>query len=155
MHRRTDLRHVATVALVLATTELMGASAFAQAKVEPTRPVKDYLQRSEEILEFRRAAASGPDRGQEIFYYKCWMCHNEFAKGAPSLKGLFTHAAMVSGEPMSEEAVKNQIRNGSANMAAYKYALNDADVNDLLAYLKEKCCWDSDSPPPNPRYIAK
>jgi hypothetical protein len=68
MHRRTDLRHVATVALVLATTELMGASAFAQAKVEPTRPVKDYLQRSEEILEFRRAAASGPDRGQEIFY---------------------------------------------------------------------------------------
>jgi mono/diheme cytochrome c family protein len=83
------------------------------------------------------------------------MCHNEFAKGAPSLKGLFTHATMVSGEPMSEEAVKNQIRNGSANMAAYKYALNDADVNDLLAYLKEKCCWDSDSPPPNPRYIAK
>jgi mono/diheme cytochrome c family protein len=83
------------------------------------------------------------------------MCHNEFAKGAPSLKGLFTHAAMVSGEPMSEEAVKNQIRNGSANMAAYKYALNDADVNDLLAYLKEKCCWDSDAPPPNPRYIAK
>jgi mono/diheme cytochrome c family protein len=82
-------------------------------------------------------------------------CHSGNAKGAPSLKGLLTHPTMVSGEPMSEEAVKNQFRNGSANMAAYKYALNDADVNDLRAYLKEKGCWDSDSPPPNPRYIAK
>jgi mono/diheme cytochrome c family protein len=155
MHPSKAIRPAATFALVLAAASLIGASAFAQARLEPTRPAKDYLQRSEEIMEFKKAAVSGPDRGQEIFYYKCWMCHNEFAKEAPPLKGLFTHPTLVSGEPMSDEAVKNQIRNGSANMAAYKYALNDADVNDLLSYLKEKCCWDSDAPPLNPRYIAK
>src|SRR5262249_42211381 len=31
--------------------------------------------------------------------------------------------------------------------------LNDADVNDLVSWLHdEKCCWNSDAPPPNPRY---
>jgi mono/diheme cytochrome c family protein len=115
---------------------------------------KDYNQRSLEIYEFRKAAQSGSERGQEIFYYKCWFCHNEFTKDVPKLTGLYQHAQMLSGQPVSDEAVKNQIRNGSASMAAYKYTLSDADLNDLVSYLKEKCCWDSDSPPANPRYRA-
>ena len=31
---------------------------------------------------------------------------------------------------------------------------DSADLNDLVSYLREKCCWDSDSPPANPRYRA-
>ena len=127
----------------------------AQARLVPSEPDKDFYQRSEAIMEFKKAATSGPDRGQEIFYYKCWMCHNEYTKEAPSLIGLFQRSTLVSGDPLTDETVRNQIRNGSANMAAYKYALNDADINDLMSYLKEKCCWNSDAPPLNPRYIAK
>ena len=82
------------------------------------------------------------------------MCHNELAQGgAPKLAGLFKRPTLVTGEPVNDETVKNQIRNGSANMGAYKYALNEADLNDLVSWLHdEKCCWNNDAPPPNPRY---
>ena len=53
---------------VLAAAAAMGANVFAQ---DAKAPAKDYNQRALEIYEFRKAAASGPERGQEIFYYKC------------------------------------------------------------------------------------
>src|SRR5262249_49963131 len=113
---------------------------------------KDYNQRALEIYEFRKAAASGPERGQEIFYYKCWVCHNGFVQGIPQLKGLYQKPNLLSGESVNDDTVKEKIRNGGAGMAAYKYTLNDADLNDLVSYLREKCCWDSGTPPLNPRY---
>jgi streptogramin lyase/mono/diheme cytochrome c family protein len=124
------------------------------AQAQPAEPAKDYNQRALEIYEFRKAVQSGPARGQEIYYYKCWMCHNELAEGgAPKLGGLFKRSALVSGDPLNDDTIKNQIRNGSANMPAYKYVLNEADINDLVSWLHdEKCCWNSDAPPLNPRY---
>ena len=148
------------MAIALAST-VGGASAQQQARqpatqAQPAEPAKDYDQRALEIYEFRKAAQSGPHRGQEIYYYKCWMCHNELAQGgAPKLTGLFTRPMLVTGAPVSDESVKNQIRNGSPNMGAYKYALNEADLDDLVSWLHdEKCCWNNDAPPPNPRYKA-
>ena len=114
-------------------------------------PVSPY-QRSVAIYTFHKAAASGPDRGREIFYYKCWFCHNEFADGAPKLKGVFQHKQLLSGRPANEEGIKDEIRNGGAGMAAYKYVLSETDLNDLVSYIRDQCCWDSKSPPPNPRY---
>jgi mono/diheme cytochrome c family protein len=122
---------------------------------EPKAPAKDPYQRSQQVYEFRKAATSGPDRGQEIFYYKCWFCHNEFTKDIPKLTALYQHAALISGEPVNDDTVKAKIRNGGPGMAAYKYALSEADLNDLVGYLREKCCWNSDSPPPNPHYRAR
>jgi mono/diheme cytochrome c family protein len=114
--------------------------------------MRDPYQRSLAIYEFKKAAQSGPDRGREIFYYKCWFCHNEFAKGAPALKGVFQRDKLLSGRPTTEDGIKDEIRNGGAGMAAYKYTLNEADLNDLVAYIREQCCWDSKRTPPNPRY---
>jgi mono/diheme cytochrome c family protein len=116
----------------------------------------DDNQRSIAIYEFKKAAQSGPDRGREIFYYKCWFCHNEFAgpPSAPNLATVFRRKQLLSGRPATEDGIKDEIRNGGAGMAAYKYTLNDADLNDLVSYLREGCCWNSDSPPPNPRYRA-
>jgi mono/diheme cytochrome c family protein len=115
---------------------------------------RDPYQRALKIYEFRKAADSGPDRGREIFYYKCWFCHNEFAgpQSAPSLAGLYQRKQLLSGRPASDDGIKDEIRNGGAGMAAYKYSLSDADLNDLVAYIRDHCCWDSKSPPPNPRY---
>src|SRR6266446_6034293 len=79
---------VLTVFLAAASSWNWRAAAQEGASVPPA---KDYNQRSLEIYEFRKAAKSGPDRGQEIFYYKCWFCHNEYTKGAPQLKGLYSH----------------------------------------------------------------
>jgi hypothetical protein len=77
----------------------------ASAQSEPGMPAKDYNQRSLEVYEFRKAASHGPERGREIFYYKCWFCHNEYTKDIPKLPGLYRHPALLSGEPVNDETV--------------------------------------------------
>jgi mono/diheme cytochrome c family protein len=137
----------------------IGQPASAQEPASPAakaEPTNDYDQRSLEIYEFKKAAQSGAERGREIFYYKCWFCHNEFTKDIPKLTGLYQHPAMIAtGGPVNDEAVKNQIRNGSANMASYKTTLSEADIDDLVSFIRTECCWNSDAPPHNPRYIAR
>jgi mono/diheme cytochrome c family protein len=148
----------AIFAVVLAAGNWISRPALAQQQgigQEPKEPAKDYDQRALEIYEFKKAAQSGPDRGREIFYYKCWFCHNEFTKDIPKLAGLYQRPALINGQPVNDDTVKNQIRDGSANMAAYKYTLSEADLNDLVSFVRDNCCWDSDSPPPNPRYRAR
>src|SRR5205807_2138582 len=61
----------ATMAAVIVGASAIGWRASAQ-EAAPKAPDKDYNQRSLEIYEFRKAAQSGAERGQEIFYYKCW-----------------------------------------------------------------------------------
>src|SRR5215471_15832078 len=136
---------------VLAILMMAGLCAISARVLAQEPAAKDYNQRSLEIFEFRKAAKSGPERGREIFYYKCWFCHNEFTKDIPKLEGLFSRANLLSGLPVTEANVKDQVRNGGPDMPSYKYVLNDADLNDLTSYLRENCCWNSDSPPPNPR----
>lgn len=154
---RRSFGRITTVASAVAAA-LCGTHQFNQpavAQTESRQAPKDYLQRSLQIYEFRKAAPSGAERGQEIFYYKCWFCHNEYVKDIPQLKGLFQKANLVSGLPVNEANVKERLRNGGPNMPAYKYILNEADLDDLVSYLKERCCWDSANPPPNPRYRAR
>lgn len=130
-------------------------SAQTASKKEAKEPVKDYYQRSLEIYEFRKAAKSGAARGEEIFYYKCWFCHNEYQKGAVQLKGLYSRPRLISGEAVNDETIKTQIKNGGPGMAAYKYVLNEADLSDLIGYLREKCCWNAESVPANPTYRVR
>jgi hypothetical protein len=73
----------------------------------------------------------------------------------PKLEGLYQRPALINGQSVNDDTVKNQIRNGSANMAAYRYTLSESDLNDLVSFVRDHCCWDSDSPPPNPRYRAR
>ena len=125
------------------------------ASAQSSAPVRDNYQRSLETYEFKKAATSGPERGREIFYYKCWFCHNEYTKQAPQLTGLFKRETLLSRLPVNDDTVKDRIRNGGAGMAAYKYTLSEADLNDLVSFVRDKCCWDSDAPPANPRYRAR
>ena len=150
-------RLIVAGAMIVASSLSASAQEPAQQGAKPeAKPVaKDYYQRSLETYEFRKAAQSGPERGREIFYYKCWFCHNEFSKTAPQLTGLFQRPTLLSGLPVNNETVKDRIRNGGEGMAAYKYTLNEADLNDLVSFVREKCCWDSDAPPLNPRYQAR
>jgi mono/diheme cytochrome c family protein len=148
----------AAIALAITGT-VVGASAQQQARpapaqLQPAEPAEDYNQRALEIYEFKKAAQSGPARGQEIYYYKCWMCHNDLAEGgAPKLGGLFKRTTLVTGDPVNDDTVKNQIRNGSANMGSYKNVLSEADLNDVVSWLHdEQCCWNADQLPHNPRY---
>jgi cytochrome c5 len=93
---------------------------------------KDEYQRSAEIYEMRTSARSGPQRGEEIYYYKCWYCHNQYAKTGPPLKDLFTRA-QPSGQPRTDREVAEKIRQGGPIMPSYRHVLTDVDLADLLS----------------------
>ena len=115
------------------------------------------LQRSVAIFNYKTSGESGWQRGEEIYYTKCWMCHNQYTikagTGAVPLKDLYKRSRIVTtGQPVNDQTVAEKIRNGGRAMPAYRYVLSDADMADLLAYLREKCCFEGDEPPPNPWY---
>ena len=120
----------------------------------------DNLQRSAEILYFKRIAQSGPKRGQEIYFFKCWICHNEYTvkaeygdKGSYMLlNNLYKQPTLLNGQPVNDKTVTEWIRNGDKRMPSYRYALTDQDLADLVSYIREACCWDDDHVPANPRY---
>jgi hypothetical protein len=118
----------------------------------------DPYQRSGKIYYHKLMGKSGVERGQHIYYLKCWICHNEYAiesdakNAAPTLKGLYARTQLRSGKPVNDENVKAKIADGGAGMPSYRHTLNETDLADLVTYLREKCCWDADNPPPNPAY---
>ena len=122
---------------------------------QPEAPPVDYNQRSLAIYEFKNVATSGVERGKEIYYYKCWFCHNDFAEGAPKLNGVYQKETLITGRPATDEGIKEQIREGSPGMASYKYTLSETDIEDLVTFIREACCWKDEEPPLNPRYVAK
>ena len=61
----------------------------------------DPSLRSLQYYRYKRVAESGPERGRELYYFKCWQCHNEFQKTAPQLKGLYEGGRQVAGETIT------------------------------------------------------
>jgi hypothetical protein len=82
---------------------------------------------------YKRLAESGPERGRELYYFKCWQCHNEFQKTAPQLKGLYEGGRQVAGETVTDAVLANKIRSGGPAMPAFRHELNDADVADIVS----------------------
>jgi virginiamycin B lyase len=156
-----------TVALLLALTALLVAGATARlgmAKTAPKPPktaaapdtTNDDLQRSRRLDTYTILADSGPSRGENIYFYKCWMCHNQYTKSAPLLKDLFQHDSLSSGDPVTDDNVTAKIKEGGAGMPAFRTSLSDADVSDLVAYFHSgKCCVEGENPPANPLYRAE
>ena len=61
----------------------------------PPDHVVDRFQRTHEVLRNNELATSGVARGETIYFYKCWMCHNNGARKGdesglvgPSLKNV-------------------------------------------------------------------
>jgi mono/diheme cytochrome c family protein len=119
--------------------------------------VIDEHQRSAQVFYMQRFAKSGWQRGEEIYYMKCWICHNDYTikaeKGAaPTLRGMYKKESLWNGDPVNDQTVIKQIKDGSSRMPGFGYTLNDKDMADLMAYLRDKCCWDETKPEPNPKY---
>ena len=114
---------------------------------------RDDLQRSVRIYTYTMTAESGPQRGEVLYFYKCWMCHNKYTKSAPYLSDLFQRPRLITGQPVNESTVAERIRTGSQRMPGFRHTLSDADMADLLSYLRGgKCCYEEEEPPLNPWY---
>ncbi len=126
----------------------------AAAKDAPTST--DDFQRSVHLDTYTILANSGALRGENIYFYKCWMCHNKYAKGGPYLQDLYKQENLVNGEPVSDDSVMQFIKEGAPGMPAFKTTLSDAQIADVRTYIKEgKCCVEGEDPPANPWYRAE
>lgn len=135
-----------------------GASAQAEERqAGRPNPTRDPYQRSADIYRYETAGKSGPARGEAIYYYKCWICHNQYTTtGGPHLKGLFERRTLADGQPANDQTVREKIRTGGPRMPRFDATVTDADLADLLSYLKDrKCCFEGEEPPPNPRYRGR
>ncbi len=127
-------------------------------------PPFDPYDRVARLWYRQRLASSGVERGREIFYMSCWMCHNEYTIDttkikAPRLSETFSRPGIT------DEQIMGIIRRGGFRMPAYPPALlSDQDLRDVVAFLRATCaesasqggsCYDEMNPPANPRYKAK
>jgi mono/diheme cytochrome c family protein len=87
-----------------------------------------------------RAAAGDAAAGKKVFADNCTACHSATTNqtiAGPGLKGLFKNGKMpASGKPVTDANVRNQILNGGGGMPPFKGQLSDADIDNLIAYLK-------------------
>ena len=143
--------------------EAQGRPARAAATAVVETPV-DELQRSNRIDSYFLVAKDGAARGETLYFYKCWTCHNQYTIQAQygdkspflHLKDLFQRPKLNSGQPVNEGSVTAQIKNGSGGMPSFGTNMKDQDIADLVSYLKSgRCCLEGDNPPQNPWYTAE
>lgn len=79
-------------------------------------------------------------RGQEVFQQKCSVCHfdnSDAKKIGPGLKGLNKRGTFtVNGNKVTDENLKTWIENGDSLMPPFKDALEEAQIKDVIAYVR-------------------
>ena len=84
------------------------------------------------------AIASAEGAGKNIFASKCSICHGPDGSGKTSMGKALNiadlHSAAV--QKMSDADLKNVITNGKNKMPAFKGKLTDAQMGDVLAYIR-------------------
>src|SRR5438094_10163050 len=102
------------------------------ARPTPDAP-KGNLQRSSEILYFKRCAERGSERGKEIYFYKCWVCHNDYTRAAgttgPTLRDLYKRPRLRSGEPINDQTVTAKIKTSGPGHRVTQYQLTEHDID--------------------------
>src|ERR1700760_3690234 len=79
-------------------------------------------------------------RGEAIFQQNCVSCHNKQPDdstpfGPPNLHGIFSSKPKVN-PPITPAQATETIKNGKAPMPAFGSILTEAQISDLIAYLK-------------------
>ena len=129
---------------------------FVAAVAQAPSSTTDDLQRSRRLDTYTIIADSGAGRGEAIYFYKCWMCHNKYTKSAPYLKDLYQRKNLIGGAPVNDDTVSAKIKDGGPGMPAFRTSLSDAEITDLRAYFRSgNCCVEGENPPANPWYKAE
>jgi cytochrome c6 len=84
-------------------------------------------------------AAVVPGDAKTTFDSKCATCHGKDGRGK-TFKGKLSHARdLTSGEwqnDVTDERLFNSISNGRGKMPAFKKKLSDAQIEELVAYVR-------------------
>ncbi|MEO8066681.1 MAG: cytochrome c [Flavobacteriales bacterium] len=74
---------------------------------------------------------SSPNAGQQLFETHCARCHgSDGAKGKWGAKDLRTSR-------LGDAAIMNQVRTGRSIMPSFSKKLNEAEVAEVMRYVKE------------------
>jgi mono/diheme cytochrome c family protein len=76
--------------------------------------------------------------GRQVFDHYCGACHNAYSSSGskgPSLKGLYKKQFLPSGLPANDRFVEQTIVNGRGMMPPQGDALDQQQLDDLVAYL--------------------
>lgn len=91
----------------------------------------------------RVAATQGAGREQEATLFSekgCAQCHytdSRETKMGPGLKGLFDRESLpVSGEPVTEASIRDQLLTPYRNMPSFADRLSEEEIDHLIDYLK-------------------
>jgi streptogramin lyase/mono/diheme cytochrome c family protein len=147
---------ILSFAISMARPAMAGRSSDGAADTPTPAAYRDDLQRSYRTDHYLEVAESGVDRGENIYWHKCWACHNKYQQAAPTLEGLFKQPALITGVPVNEENVAAHIKKGGPGMPSFRTTLSDSDVADVVSYLhSEKCCVEGEHLPANPWYRSE
>src|SRR6516164_1919063 len=116
IQRRRGVRSRTVLVLPAIGMTLFIASTLAwlrTARADDHEIAADDLQRSFRLDTYRVVADSGAGRGETLYFYKCWMCHNQYTKTAPLLKDLYQHKSLVGGARIDDETVTAKIKKGA------------------------------------------
>jgi mono/diheme cytochrome c family protein len=79
-------------------------------------------------------------RGKEVFDKKCVVCHyadSDAKKIGPGLKGLSKRGTFtVNNNKVTDETLKTWIENGDTLMPPFKDVLEQAQIKEVIAYVK-------------------
>jgi mono/diheme cytochrome c family protein len=70
--------------------------------------------------------------GQRVFQQRCGICHEQARPGFQTY-GPVLYKDLING---SEDAIKEQIRSGSAKMPGFKLGLQPTEIDAIVDYLK-------------------
>jgi mono/diheme cytochrome c family protein len=86
------------------------------------------------------SAGGSATRGKEVFDKKCSVCHyadSDAKKIGPGLKGLSKRGTFtVNNNKVTDESLKTWIENGDTLMPPFKDVLEQAQIKDVVAYVK-------------------
>ena len=74
-----------------------------------------------------------------LYRTRCALCHyidRAEDKFGPSLKDLFKRQMLRNAKPVNEQNVIEWIANGDANMPAFRYTLDQQEMQLLVSYIK-------------------
>jgi streptogramin lyase/mono/diheme cytochrome c family protein len=147
---------ILSVSIFIARPANAGKSRDGAADTPTSASYRDDLQRSYRTDHYLEVAESGVGRGENIYWHKCWACHNKYQQAAPQLEGLFKQATLITGIPVNEENVAAHIKKGGPGMPSFGSTLSDSDVKDVVSYLhSDKCCVEGEHLPANPWYRSE
>ncbi len=84
--------------------------------------------------------AAAVARGKDMFQQKCSTCHydtSDAKKIGPGLKGIGKRGTFtVNNNKVTDETLKTWIENGDSLMPPFKDVIEDAQIKDVIAYVK-------------------